>query len=899
VLAFGILVSAVGFTLLSSESSTSALRVAGTIARNWRPAYDILVRPRSSFTRLEKERRLVRVNYLSGIFGGISLHQWHEILDVPGVAVAAPIENIGYILPFERTPIVINAFMDDDPVQLYRIRQTRIANSGAAVYQDANLYVYYTTVHRFVDVAGDPREVLGQGMRLNVCGPYNYRRPAVPRAPFNLQARSYLRCFSSWSSRVAKRETGLAAGEVGTVATVYFPLLLSAIDPLQESKLVDLSAALTDGRFLTEGEGLIEVPGIGANGSSVREVPVIAASRTSLDETLHFDIDRLAVPAGVDVPRKLSSRGVTRFITRLQGRTVGEFDPQIQSIYQSLLTEASEPEGLGTFESYRVVTSVSYRELFHGELEPIAVRTDPDVVWRSPLLNFVTPPIENSDVQFRGQTARPAMSALEQGFETKPRLRLVGQYDPGRIRSLGKLAAVPLETYFPPVVTPADGASRAALRGKLLRPTMNIGGYVSAPPQLLTTLEAARVFFDAHEFEGASARAPISVIRVRVQGRAGPDPISRERVRLVAMAIHDRTGLAVDIVAGSSPTQVLVRIPKGNFGEPSLLVSEGWVKKDVAVGIMRGLDRKSVTIFLLVLFVAALFVINATVASVRGRRTEIGTLLALGWKRGDIFLTVLAETALVGLLAGLVGTVVGTAVGRVLSLRLSGGRLLLVVPVAVVMATLAGLVPASLAARATPMDAVSPVAWRDQKGKARTMTGMALVNIRRPWSRTVIAAATVFVGTASTTFLFSVNLAFQGALLGTVLGRFISIQVRAVDYVGVALVTALAALAVADVLMANLRDRSVEIATLLAAGWGREHLRKLVLMEAALIGLLGSVPGAVCGALMGTILGGDAATLTLAGGLAIVIGTGVVMAASLVPAGRAYALTPHTVLREE
>ena len=94
-LAAGILVAAVSFVLLTTAATTGQLRVKGTIAQNWRTAYDILVRPENSFTPLERQEGLIRDNYLSGIFGGITMRQWHTILHIPGVQVAAPIEARG------------------------------------------------------------------------------------------------------------------------------------------------------------------------------------------------------------------------------------------------------------------------------------------------------------------------------------------------------------------------------------------------------------------------------------------------------------------------------------------------------------------------------------------------------------------------------------------------------------------------------------------------------------------------------------------------------------------------------------------------------------------------------------------------------------------------------------
>jgi putative ABC transport system permease protein len=67
-LGLGILVAAVSFTLLTAAVRTSQLQVRGTVTRNFRPAYDILVRPKGSFTHLDQRKGLVRANYLSGIF---------------------------------------------------------------------------------------------------------------------------------------------------------------------------------------------------------------------------------------------------------------------------------------------------------------------------------------------------------------------------------------------------------------------------------------------------------------------------------------------------------------------------------------------------------------------------------------------------------------------------------------------------------------------------------------------------------------------------------------------------------------------------------------------------------------------------------------------------------------
>ena len=94
-LGLAILVAAASFTLLTASASTSSLHVHGTLRSSFRPAYDVLVRPSNAPTSLERSEGLVRPNFLSGVYHGITLAQWRTIQHIPGVAVAAPSENLG------------------------------------------------------------------------------------------------------------------------------------------------------------------------------------------------------------------------------------------------------------------------------------------------------------------------------------------------------------------------------------------------------------------------------------------------------------------------------------------------------------------------------------------------------------------------------------------------------------------------------------------------------------------------------------------------------------------------------------------------------------------------------------------------------------------------------------
>src|SRR5262249_54440077 len=148
--------------------------------------------------------------------------------------------------------------------------------------------------------------------------------------------------------------------------------------------------------------------------------------------------------------------------------------------------------------------------------------------------------------------------------------RLVGTFDPVKIRPFDPLSAVPLGAYQPVVAAPANPASRNALHGGDLLPNSNLGGYVGQPVNLITTLSALPPLQDSSRYGDGNLHVsdPISVIRVRVAGVTGPNPVSLERIREVAQQIAVRTHLVVDIVAGSSPSPTTIELPAGKFGQP-------------------------------------------------------------------------------------------------------------------------------------------------------------------------------------------------------------------------------------------------------------------------------------------------------------------------------------------
>lgn len=884
----GILVACVSFSLLTASATTSTLRVRGTVAENFRTSYDLLVRPPNTQSDLERREGLVRNNLESGIFGGITRAQWRAIRALRGVEVAAPVQYLGYIIPFARVELSLKRFVSGKRTQLYRLRQTSVSQRGLSRLPGPSSFVYLTQRN-------------GGCSGLGIFGP-------PPTSPFSGTGprESFLSCFAPASARQR-----LVPEDVSVEVNPLVPLLIAAVDPVEENRLLRLERATVSGSPLT--------PQLGFTKTHLGPiVPVLASNRSYLDEALEVTVEQVMVPAGRHPGRRLrepslgtddfpeSPNAAYRWARSLHTVPVDKIEVTIADIYQQILTQMRNAGPTTTdsaiFTGYWSVTNPEFAVLPNKTLAPATVRNDPSKVWIDPAglggPGGALTPQDNRDVQFRTVSPHPiVLNKLRTG---QAELDLRGEFDPRLLPGFDRLNRVPLETYFPPLAEPANAVSRKALNGQTLAPSANIGEYLAQPPALLTTLRAARGLTEPRFFQRTNHQAPISVIRVRVEGVTGPDDASLERIRRTAQLIVDRTGLVVDVTAGSSPSPQRIALPAGEFGRPSLLVEEGWAKKGVALVILAAVDRKSVMLFGLVLLVTSGFLGNAALASVRARRAEIGTLLCLGWAPRHIFGAVLGEIALIGLVSGIVGCGIAGLLIAAFSLQVPLARVALVPPLAVALAVLAGAIPATLAARGLPVEVVNPViSGRSTDRSTRHLPALAWVGLRRRPGRALVATVSLFVGVGALGLLLAINLAFQGSLAGSVLGEFVAVQARTVDYVSVTLAITLAGFSVADVLVLNTRERAPELAALQATGWADRHVAQLILYEGAIMATIGCIAGAGLGLLLGVFLGGPFRPLLVAAALAAGAGLCIAMIAAAIPA-RLAAGTPiaHVIATE-
>jgi putative ABC transport system permease protein len=891
-----VLVAAIGFTVLTAASRTAQLRTTGEVSAHYVAAYDILVRPKGARTAVENQTGTVQPDFLWGIYGGITMAQYHQIQRIPGVQVAAPIAMAGYAqLQAEMFVPVPAAALAGSGRQLYRISTTWVSANGTSRVPQPPSYLYVT-----------PLPVTGGNIGTDVTdgtGPGCISQSAVLSAgtnPFGAAAQSATSCWSRANQydQPSPPDGAVNYTKAGYYVTWTIPVLIAAVDPDAEAELDGLNKAVVSGGYLKENEA--------AAGFAV---PVLASSSSGMNEYAQTILQQLTAPAAMPAMNAAWASAQAS----APGRTVATERTTAQQAYTAVLKElgpaAIRVKLLGSghkivstgtpVNGYWSVGQVDYQPATAGALTPRPV-VNPPSVW---FTNTQTPvAMDDAGSQYRTVTSHAKVTPqTAAGGSPLALIKVAGVFDPARIKSFDPLSRVPLGAYSPLTVVPATAASRRALHGGDLLPNQNLGGLVSQPINLITTLSALPTLENSHVYAGVPAADPISVIRVRVAGVTGPGALSRERVNAVAQQIARRTGLDVDIVAGSSPSPVTIDVPAGKFGQPPLTLSENWVKKGVALLIQNAVDKTSVALFTLILVVCVLFVGNAATAAVRGRRRELGVLAAVGWRRSRLFATVLGELAGIGLAAGLLAAAIAVPASAGLGLDASPVRALLAVPVAIAVAVAGGLLPAWRAARSDPVSSVRPPVLAVRRARhPRGITSLALLNVARTPGRTLIGVASLAIGIAALTMLTAVTVAFRGQVAGSLLGNAVTVQVRGVDYAAAGATAALGALAVADVVFLNIRERAAELATMRSFGWREGALARLVTTEGAVIGVIGSLAGAGLGLAGAAWFAGQLpARLLATAAAAVVAGAVITAAAALLPAGLLRRLPAAHLLGEE
>ena len=894
-LAAGMLVAAVAFSLLTASVEVNAATVKGLVGKNWRGEYDLLVLPRGS-VQTGAGAHLVQVNYLSTAAHGITMSQYQKIARLPGVGVAAPLGIVGYLLETAYMTIPLPpAVTGSSGSRVLTVTSRYTGDDGLSTYPPVNEAYFYVTQD---PINNSPSVFIAQQKRNGLTGPVE-RLPDgknVIVCPVNsdgptggAQASPFGTGYGLLDGYCVSR-TGQGNGPMEATVEWSFPVLLAAIDPREENELTGLGHAVTSGRYLAETSTLAPA----ALGLESVKVPLLASTDSFDGDTDRVTVSLLpqsavAVERTGASPTTIASAFAADTGTPLMSTTITG-----AAAWHQLLTELAlqltDHSGSASqlVGQYWTAGPVRYREGTDGQLEPLAV-TNPDSVWTeeefSGASTYLPAPPSSADTAFRTLTENSNVVApgYPDGNVPQPALDLTGQFDPARLAGFsGSGPGSPLASYRAPVLTGADAASRTALHGQPLAPDGNMAGYAQQPPLLYTTFAGAAAVEGgnvAMKQNYTQVNAPVGSIRVRVSGLRGTVPEQLDKIGAIGEDIEKATGLQVVVTAGASPQAVTIGLPAGKFGRPALQLTEDWTATDVVLLVLRQADRESLALLVLILVVCCLFLSSAALAGVRGRRSEIGALRAVGWGRPAVITLILSEVVTLGIVAGLAGAGLSAALISGLGLHLPLWRSVLVIPVALVLAAVAGLVPSWVAARVPPSESLTPAARapRRKGRRVRTVTGLALAGVARVPGRSALAATGLAVGVAGLTVLLAAHVSFATSIGDSELAGLIDGSTRGTDLVSVLLTIALSAAGIADVTYLNLRERAGELAALAASGWSHRQLGRLLTSEALVTAVTGAVAGAVAGlALAGVAFGLSVPVLAVAavaaaGGIAVAI----------------------------
>lgn len=820
-LVVGAVVISVGLTYVVALAQTSKGTVQQLLEERWRSSYDLMVRPASTPSAAERHLDLVEPNYLLGLPGEISLDQYEIIKGIPGVEVAAPVAVVGWVnltLPMD-FPLVT------DP-GVYRMTRTVGASDGRTDYRTTEVTYWLNSegpaVKRFVKREG---RVVFAGL------PEDYGMQLLPQ---NLRGSN-----ENWNWY----------GQL---------VLLVGIDPEQEARLVGLDGAVVSGRYFSaadvvRGEQVeSRVPAGAGGGSFTRQIwttPVLVSRQAYADTSFRFQLQKLDLDYRDELAmlEQVRARGGRRYLDGLPIQaTVADYRLGAQDLRESLYRYLDEISGGRRRPVYpSQVAALPGPVEYHPADSPFPSR------W--PLCYRVVPEeVGFLKGIFRGvglevpmyravQSALPADPSLNKDpyLELSP----IGFFDPNRLRlAHDPLNELPMETYRPAAASLVlDAGGRPVNPPVEIRPVESPGWFLTSPPAVLTTLEAA-----------AKLKAnPISAIRVRIAGSETTGETAQARAEAVAREIRDRTGLAVDIMLGSSPRRVLIHVC-GSEEIPDLgYVEQPWIQKGAALTILRETRLGFSVIVGAVLVVAVLYVLSTTSVSVLLRLREFGILSAVGWRPGRVLFLILGESLLTGVLVGAAGVALAWAVASGSRMTLSPLRLAAVALLPPLVYGAGATLPARTATRVHPRLAVGEgeVGGGSLRLAGGSAANLVLADLVRRWKRNVLCVLSMALPILLLTVFLYVTVRLRGVMYTTWLGEYVALEVGPSHYFAAVFALFMAVLTTTDITWLNVSQRRAEMALLQALGWRNWQVRGLVLAQGVVLGWLAGLLGLAGGTL--------------------------------------------------
>ncbi|WP_164462071.1 ABC transporter permease [Bacillus sp. FJAT-42376] len=836
-LMIGVLIISVGLSFLVGVSQANNGTIVDALQKRWKSSYDIVVRPPESRSVTE-DMKLLEPNFMSGIDGGISMEQYEEIKAMSDIDVAAPIAMIGNY----NNEISLGKMTIKEP-GVYRMKRTEKDHTGAG--EESFSSNFYFTV-------------------------------------------------GAWAPSGTGREYG--TGIFSGVLNYETQIMMAAIDPEAESRLVGIDQAVIKGensRFFQTGDHA-EVYDLG-DGVIENHVPVLISSKSFLDGEVTYTAEKLDLPFNTSeqakTMEKVAKEGGEAYLEKQTGTAVASETFTTGQVQQKTLQRIMNPgqnvkgaalEGAASGWMGYKPTPVNYRPVTSpfGERWPFAYEVKP----------FIQP----QDSQFYlSQTYRP-VKLFSEDIMDWPRVKpnFIGVFDPQKLNlSKDPLTELPMETYFPSKAQwVLDENQKPVNPPVTMKPVNNPYGFLTKPPLILTTLDAA---------EKILGDKPIAAIRVKVKGVASLDEASQNLLKKTAEKIEKETGLETDITLGSSPQPALTHIP-GLEGKEALgWIEQPWIKIGSSFAIFKEAKAGLSAVIGSVILVAIVYVFSSNLMMMYARKKEFAVLLSLGWRPGQLSKLLFLESTILGLIVSVISWLILGWITITNDLKTDAVRVLLIGFFGLLIYWLGTIIPSLAVRRIKPYESMKAGEISNQKRYVKTdhLAGMSLNYMLARWKRSLLAIASIAVPSAMFMFFIFITFRLRGVMYTTWLGQYVAVEIGVMQYVAMGIAFLIAILTTVEIIWQNVVERQPELAVMKAIGWRNGTIRKMILLEGAINGLAAGVIGFILALfairqVYGQVPGAELPILSLTILLPVLAG----MISAVFPAQKAVGIQPYQAL---
>ncbi|WP_430791072.1 FtsX-like permease family protein [Virgibacillus flavescens] len=531
--------------------------------------------------------------------------------------------------------------------------------------------------------------------------------------------------------------------------------------------------------------------------------------------------------------KTVKENGGKTYLNKEKGTEIDQFSFTTEEAHKKIVNQIRE--GSKSSEDFNWMpfkpSSVNYREV----TSPFADR------W--PFTYEVEPYIVPTDSLLAVDHAYRPITMFSEESSNWPRLELnfKGIFDPGKLEvSKDPLTELPMETYFPSKAEwVLDKNENPINPPKKMKPTNNPYGFLTKPPLMLTTLDAAAKVI---------GEKPISAIRIKVAGVDELNETSKKTLQAVATKIEAETGLITDITLGSSPQPALTHIP-GVDGKKSIgWIEQPWIKLGSSVTIFQQSKVGMSGVIASVVAVAVVYVFASNIIMMYARKKEFALLLSVGWRPNQLSRLLFIEAAAIGLFVTIISWLIIGFIYVIHDVETTGLRLFIIGVIGMAIYVLGAFIPGILVRKISPYETMKTgevSTYKKRLFKTSSIISMSLKNLLVKWKRSVLSVIAIALPTSLLIFFLFVTFQLRGTMYTTLLGGYVALEVGSMHYIAMGIATAIAILTTAEVIWQNVSERQPEIAVLKAFGWHNRTIRMLVLLEGGLSGLIAGILGLI------------------------------------------------------